>query len=199
MNQIIGQGIQVLSLSAWNFEVRAGECVFMSGPSGSGKTVLLRAIADLDPHRGSVELDGVTSSSMPAHVWRQKVALVPAETHWWHTSVAEHMAQPDEAILSAFGFDSDVMQWEVGRLSTGEKQRLGLLRALEQEPQVLLLDEPTANLDQEHALQLEHLINGMMKDQGLAVIWVTHDKQQQLRLAKRGWEIEQGVVREVYL
>jgi len=197
MKKITAQGLQVLDLPVWNFEIHAGECVFMSGPSGCGKTVLLRAIADLDVHKGVVELDGVAASTMPAHGWRKQVALVPAETHWWHATVEEHMLQPDETQLAVFGFEADVMQWQVNRLSTGEKQRLGLLRALEQQPQVLLLDEPTANLDQEYTHRVERFINDMVKNNRLAVIWVTHDQQQQLRIAKRGWMIDQNEIREI--
>jgi len=197
MTRIIAQNIQVLDLPQWSFEIQAGECVYLSGPSGSGKTVLLRAIADLDPHQGSVGLDNVSVKEITAHDWRRKVAMVPAETAWWHETVAEHFHQINENSLIEFGFDTNVMSWEVRRLSTGEKQRLGLLRALQQQPQVLLLDEPTANLDQKYTLVLEQYITRLVEHEGLSVIWVTHDHEQQERIASRGWQIEQDEIREV--
>jgi len=199
MTRIIAQNIQVLELPQWSFEIQAGECVYLSGPSGSGKTVLLRAIADLDPNQGSVELDNVSVKKITAHEWRRKVAMVPAETAWWHETVAEHFYQVDKESLIEFGFDSDVMSWEIRRLSTGEKQRLGLLRALQQQPQILLLDEPTANLDQKYTLVLEQYITSLVKYEGLSVIWVTHDLEQQARIANRGWLIEQNEIKEIMI
>ena len=199
MNKIIAQNLQVLTLPYWTFEVQAGECVFLSGPSGSGKTVLLRAIADLDPHKGSVELNEMPANKISAHEWRSKVALVPAETYWWHETVAEHFDNVDEDSLTELGFSLEAMEWQVGRLSTGEKQRLGLLRALQQRPQVLLLDEPTANLDQEYTQIIERYIHRLIKSEGMSVIWVTHDQEQKRRIAKRGWQLEQNEIREVIL
>jgi len=199
MKQIIGQNIQVLDLPGWNFNVQSGECVYLSGPSGSGKTVLLRAVADLDPHQGMVELDGVSTNSMPAHDWRRKVALVPAETHWWSATVAGHMQAPDEELLAELGFEPGVLAWEVARLSSGEKQRLGFLRALQQNPEVLLLDEPTANLDSQYTAAIERYVAGLCERQGMAVIWVTHDSEQQQRIARRGWQITPEAISEVML
>lgn len=199
MNNIIAQNIQMLALPVWNFEVKSGECVFLAGPSGSGKTILLRAIADIDQHQGSVKLNGVPAKKIPAHEWRSKVALVPAETYWWHETVAAHFDQVDEKGLAEFGFGKEVMGWDVGRLSTGEKQRLGLLRALQQQPQLLLLDEPTANLDKSYTQIVEQYIDGLVKDGGMSVIWVTHDEEQKARIANRGWQIEKNEIKEVRL
>ncbi|NOY65912.1 MAG: ATP-binding cassette domain-containing protein [Gammaproteobacteria bacterium] len=197
MNNIIARKLQVLNLSEWNFEIQSGECVFLSGPSGCGKTVLLRAIADLDPHQGHVELNQISINNIPAHKWRSKVALVPAETYWWHETVAEHFQQVDENSFAEFGFGMEVMGWQVSRLSTGEKQRLGLLRACQQQPQVLLLDEPTANLDKHYTLVVEKYIDRQIKTRDLSVIWVTHDEKQIERVATRGWQIEENVIREI--
>ncbi|HRY16157.1 MAG TPA: ABC transporter ATP-binding protein, partial [Candidatus Competibacteraceae bacterium] len=61
----------------------AGEQVFLSGVSGSGKSLLLRAIADLDPHSGEVWLDDQPRSRLSPPEWRRRVGLLPTESHWW--------------------------------------------------------------------------------------------------------------------
>lgn len=126
--------------------VCSGEIVAIRGPSGSGKTVLLRAIADLDPNTGEVRLEGASRDSMSAPLWRRQVRFVPAESAWWADRVGDHFRTPKKTAKSAIeiGLPAESLDWEVARLSTGEKQRLGLLRAIEDDPPVLLLDEPTA-------------------------------------------------------
>lgn len=188
--------LQILHLQPWNFTLQAGEAIYLSGPSGSGKTRLLRAIADLDPHQGEVFLDGQGQYSMPAHVWRTRVAFLPAESQWWSDRVGGHFSEYDTDLLVQLGFKSEVMQWEVARLSSGEKQRLALLRALAQSPEVLLLDEPTANLDQQCTQVIETCIHDLCSNKGMAVIWVTHDKQQISRVFTHGWVIDNDQLRE---
>ena len=74
--------------------VEAAECVCIHGASGSGKTLLLRAIADLDPHQGEALLDGAGCSTLPPPQWRRSVALVVAESQWWSEHVREHFEEP---------------------------------------------------------------------------------------------------------
>ena len=73
-----------------SFELADGECVGVRGASGSGKTLLLRAIADLDPNDGIVQLDGRSRADMTAPAWRRLVAYVPAEPGWWAETVGAH-------------------------------------------------------------------------------------------------------------
>lgn len=174
-----------------SFALAAKECVAIVGPSGSGKSRLLRAIADLDPHDGTMFLLGEASTSMSAHRWRQRVGYLPAESAWWADTVAEHMAQPAVDDRELLGLPADVMEWQVSRLSSGERQRLALLRLLSVQPEVLLLDEPTANLDAGSAERVEQLLRSRQQA-GAGLIWVSHDEEQIRRVADRGFHIVDG-------
>ncbi len=157
---------------------------------------MLRSIADLDPHDGHVFLDDVECHDMEAYEWRQKVALLPAESRWWSDSVGAHFARFETSWLQELGFEKDVMNWQVSRLSTGERQRLAVVRLLSRHPEVLLLDEPTANLDTENARRVEKLIEEYRKDNSPAVLWVSHSTEQIRRVAKRWFEINNGQLSE---
>ncbi len=172
----------------------AGECVCLSGPSGAGKTLLLRAIADLDPHEGEVKLNGESCTTMRAPQWRRRVGLLPAESAWWHDTVGPHFTHGDTALLLRLGFPPEVMGWQVRRLSTGERQRLALARLLANEPHVLLLDEPTASLDPANVGKVEEVIADYRHGHNAAVLWVSHDPQQIGRVADRQLRLHGGRV-----
>jgi ABC-type iron transport system FetAB ATPase subunit len=177
----------------YSLKIAPGECVSLRGPSGSGKSLLLRAIADLDPHEGQVLLDGTPSTSIAAPQWRKQVALLPVESQWWLDEVGAHFPAPfrpeDCPWLAPLGFTTEVLHWQVSRLSSGEKQRLALARALVNRPRVLLLDEPTASLDSGTIAAVEQLIAEYRRDTGAAVLWVSHDAQQAARVADRQLEL----------
>jgi ABC-type phosphate transport system ATPase subunit len=94
------------------------------------------------------------------------------------------------------GLPEECMDWAVARLSTGEKQRLGFLRAIEDEPEVLLLDEPTAALDDVSGRAVEAVIERLRRG-GAAILLVTHSAAQEARLARRRTVIAAGRLREV--
>lgn len=175
-----------------NLDLAPGECVGVSGPSGAGKTLLLRAIADLDPHEGEVLLDGVPAGRVPPAQWRRRVGLLPAESAWWGERVRDHFRADPGPGLRRLGLPPAALDWEVRRLSTGERQRLALLRLLENRPQVLLLDEPTANLDAAGRERVEGLIAEYRGECAAAVIWVAHDAAQLARVATRRFRFEDG-------
>ena len=179
----------------YSLAVESGECVCLSGPSGAGKTLLLRSIADLDPHEGRVFLDDVDSLAVDAPSWRRAVGLLPAESQWWWDTVGPHFPAADLERLKALGFGEEVLGWEVSRLSTGERQRLALLRLLVNRPRALLLDEPTAALDPSSAGQVEALIEDYRREAEASVLWVSHDPAQAERVADRRYEISEGPLR----
>lgn len=196
-NRLTIKQLQTLHVGPLDLSVAPGECVSLAGPSGSGKSVLLRAIADLDPHQGEVYLGGEPCSAMAAHSWRRRVGLLPAESHWWGERVGEHFAESDEALLQALGFSADVMGWEVSRCSTGERERLALLRLLQNDPEVLLLDEPTASLDAENVGRVETLLLRLCEERQLPILWVSHDAAQAARVASRRFILSEGQLQEV--
>ncbi len=186
-----------LELGPLSFTVETGECLALRGPSGAGKSLLLRAIADLDPNEGRVSLDGESREDMPAPDWRRRVAYLAAEAGWWADTVADHFAdwQAARPLVEALGLTADCGDWPVARLSTGEKQRLALVRSLLMEPRALLLDEPTSGLDPDAIERVEALIR-TRQEAGVSVLWVTHDRAQARRVARRCVEIENGQLRE---
>jgi ABC-type iron transport system FetAB ATPase subunit len=169
--------------------LRAGECITLSGPSGSGKTLLLRALADLDPHTGEALLDKEPQNSLCPSEWRKRVGLLPTESHWWHPKVNQHLPAIDPALLFDLGFDRECLEWEVSRLSSGERQRLALARLLSNRPEVLLLDEPTANLDSENCQRVEEMINHYRRENRCGVLWVSHNLEQRKRVSDQSYTI----------
>jgi len=178
-----------------DLEVATGTCIAVRGPSGSGKSLFLRAVADLDPNDGVVVLDDEDRGAMLAYEWRRHVALVPAESGWWGDLVAEHFTSGNDpgAFLEAVGL-VEALDWQVARLSTGERQRLAIARALCNRPRVLLLDEPTAALDQAATGVVEDLIAAQCRA-GVSVVMITHDPAQAARLASRTYLMDAGRLR----
>jgi ABC-type iron transport system FetAB ATPase subunit len=106
--------------------------------------------------------------------------------------VGPHFPSVDTEGLVVLGFDEGVLDWEVSRLSTGERQRLALLRLLANRPRALLLDEPTAALDPSNVEQAETLVRAYRKETEAAVLWVSHDPAQAARVADRRFEVSPG-------
>ena len=190
-------GLKRLHLSV-SFDLQDGECAALQGPSGVGKTLLLRSIADLDPNEGTVKLDGTLREAMPAPTWRKRVTYLAAEPGWWSDIVQEHFSAWDDALplVMRLGLPEDCGPWPIQRLSTGERQRLGLVRGLMLRSRVLLLDEPTSALDPSSAAVVEALIAERVAD-GTSVIWSTHDDAQARRVGSRIFAMGfDGVIKE---
>jgi ABC-type iron transport system FetAB ATPase subunit len=186
-------GLDCGSLTGVSFDLAAGECVCLGGPSGSGKTRLLRALADLDPHSGDIRLNGRAQHDFPPHEWRQRVAMLPSESAWWAPTVSAHMHGVHAEELVRLGLPEEAAHWRVERLSAGEKQRLALLRLTAgRHPSVLLLDEPTANLDPESVERVERYLLEIARERGAGMIWVSHDRAQITRVAARAMRTRSG-------
>lgn len=170
-----------------------GEAIALLGPSGSGKTRILRAIADLDPAEGRVALDGRDRTQWRGPDWRRQVRYLASNAGWWGARVAMHFRDPQRAAGAgtALGLPDDCMARQVSQLSTGQLQRLALLRSIEDGPAVLLLDEPTAALDEAAVAAVEALLRGLVAG-GTALLLVTHSTEQAGRLAHRRLHLMDG-------
>jgi len=180
--------LKIGELPPLTFVVPDGECLAVEGPSGSGKTRLLRAIADLDPARGQVFVDGAERCEMSAPRWRKLVRYVSAEPAWWTPTPRQSFPDNERALekvergMASLALPLKLLDRSLSQLSTGERQRLAVLRALIDEPRVLLLDEPTSALGPEHSGLVEELLRYQLISNCSAVL-VSHDLGQIKRLA----------------
>ncbi len=176
--------LQWNDVGPWSFRVESGQCLGIAGQSGVGKSMLLRTLADLEQHDGEARLDGVACSTMQPSLWRRAVRYCAATSGWWADTIAEHFVDLEKAKSSAakLGLAEGLFNKNPAHLSTGERQRMALLRSLENEPNFLLLDEPTSALDREAAAQVELLIAEQMQA-GAGVVLVSHDDGQLQRLS----------------
>lgn len=179
----------------FTLSVAKGECVCILGKSGSGKSVLLRLIADMDPGTGRVSLAGKCREAFAAPAWRGCVIYQAAEPAWWAPTPAAHFPAAASnrvaELMAALGLGPDLLNADITRLSTGERQRLALVRSTVREPDVLLLDEPTASLDAVSTLAMESLLLQQLRS-GLAIVMVTHSREQAARMSHRHFEMHDG-------
>ena len=169
--------LKIPGLPALSFAVPPGAVLAVSGPSGSGKTRLLRALADLDPQGGHVSWSGRSCRELPAPEWRRKVGLLPAEPRFWHPTVGAHFPAEANSLgeeFAALGLDPEARNADPTLLSTGERSRIALLRLLLRSPEVLLLDEPATNLDQDNRALVIGRIDRYRRDHGAPVLWASH-------------------------
>lgn len=180
------ESLQVRGLDPISFHLGCGDILSVMGPSGIGKSLLLRALADLDQSYGFVLLNAIRREDVPAPDWRKMVCYVAAESAWWDDFVGAHFCNHDKAVpyLQSLGLSEQALGWSIARLSSGEKQRLALARALEKSPAVLLLDEPSSALDEASEQLMEAVLKSYAAAGGI-IVMVTHDKNQAARLGNR--------------
>lgn len=187
------EGMHRLMLDDVSLEVRDKEILCVTGRSGAGKTLLLRAIADLDPNRAEVRCDGVERASVPAPAWRRMVTYVASEPGWWNEHVADHFDNLEEAreLGARLCIEPTAFDRSVALASTGERQRLALIRTLLRHPKALLLDEPTSALDRTSKTAVESLLRQVAAE-GASILVVSHDSEQAGRLGARSLELRGG-------
>ena len=173
----------------YSLTIEKGECCGLIGPSGIGKSQLCRAVTELILSEGKVMLDGEIREHFSGPDWRRQVTYLPAESFWWFDFAGEHFSDGIDCNMlyrqcEQLGLDREIVNWKVERLSTGERQRLALLRRVVGKPQVLLLDEPTSSLGEEHVRCVEEFVRGYQLSQGASVLWISHDPAQLTRVAQ---------------
>ncbi len=193
--------------------IEPGEFVALIGPNGAGKSALLRSMARLlKPRSGHILLGGRDLWRMnPREVARTLAWISPSEAYPADLTVLDLLARARYPYRRGFRGsprDGDVIAWAIelaelghlqGRrlsaLSAGELQRVTLAAGLAQEPNVMLLDEPTAFLDLQHALEVLELLVRLNREQGLTVVVALHDLMQAARHASRVLLLGEGILR----
>jgi putative ABC transport system ATP-binding protein len=205
----------VTALSEVNFHVRGGEIVAVMGPSGSGKTTLLTISgALLRPSTGRVQICGIDVTEMGesqlAAVRRQKVGFVYQSFNLLEALTAienvrlviqnhtggdrKEAAARAKELLEMFGL-SHRLNSLPKKMSDGEKQRVAIARALAKDPELLLADEPTANLDARRGQEVMGLLREKASELHKAVVVVSHDNRIR-QFADRVVWLEDGTIRE---
>ena len=186
-------------LSEVSFSLDRGQVLCVLGVNGAGKSTLLKCLNRiLKPQRGSVLVDGEDLLLMNRNKAARRIGYAPQRHPETHLTVFEavlmgrkphmrwSMGKDDyataERALRQMGLESMAMR-PVSRLSGGEQQKVVIARALAQMPEVLLLDEPTSNLDLKSGLELVGLIRRIVESQGLSAVVAIHDLNIALRLA----------------
>ena len=185
-------------------QIRRGTIVAIVGPSGAGKSSFLRLLNRLDePTGGTVWLEGNDYRTLPPQELRRRVGMVMQSPHLFPGTVAENIRfgprqrqqeLPQETIegfLEQVGL-SGYAERDVSNLSGGEAQRVSLARTLANSPEVLLLDEPTSALDESTQRDVEDLILGIIREQGLTCLFITHNTEQAQRMATHVIVLEAG-------
>lgn len=188
--------VSVKALRGINLKISSGEFIGILGPSGSGKSTLLHIIGALDlPTKGDLLIKGINTSNMTRNQLanlRQRIGfvfqnlnLVPNLTAIQNVELAitiqgkkrkKERKELAREMLSVVGL-SDRENHENNELSGGQQQRVAIARALAQEPDFLLLDEPTGNVDTQTRDGLIRLIKNLNEEKGITIIIVSHDRE----------------------
>ncbi len=197
-------------LNGVNLSVREGEKLVLVGPSGSGKSTLVRCINRLiDADSGEILFRGRSIRDMDPIELRRRVGVVFQLQAVFPGSVRDNvsyglriMGLPEAEIeekvrlsMKDAGLPPDFLDKDAEKLSGGEQQRVAIARALALNPEVLLLDEPTSALDPKAAAVVEKTIENLVTRKNLTAIWVTHGREQALRVADRVAVLSDGVLK----
>jgi iron complex transport system ATP-binding protein len=206
----------------FNLSIPRQTMVGLVGPNGSGKTTILRALAGLiEPVLGHAFVNGMQACQLDKRMRARQIGWVPQqEIAAWPLTVYEVVrlgraphrgwlmpyTNEDKNIIERALTRADLLTLKsrpVDKLSGGELQRVLIARVLAQEPEVLLLDEPTANLDIHHQVQVLDLVRDLVQEKSLSVVMAIHDLSlaarycDQLVLLHKGREVSTGKPEEV--
>ncbi|WP_206998279.1 ABC transporter ATP-binding protein [Trinickia mobilis] len=192
--------------------LRAGERIAINGPSGSGKSVFLRALALLDPlAAGYVAWHGRRIERAAIPRYRRSVAYIRQRPAMLDGTVEDNLRYPytlaayrdvhfdrerAATLATQAGRAADFLDKQASELSGGEAQIAALIRVLQLEPEVLLLDEPTASLDPQASLEIERLVTRWFEAARdmRAYLWVSHDPAQAERMSERSLSMRAGTL-----
>jgi len=201
----------IIALKQVNLQILEGEVFSLLGPNGSGKTTLLRIIAGIEkPTSGELRLNGIKVGENNINQVRLKTTMVFQKTVLFSTSVYKNIAyglklrgcskrETDEKIKEVLktvrleGYEKRPAK----KLSGGEQQRVALARALALDTDVLLLDEPTANIDPKNVSIIEDVLSWINKEKKTTMVIATHNMFQAETLAKRAALMLEGKIVKV--
>ncbi len=187
--------VEVQALRDVNLEIQDGEFIAIAGPSGSGKSTLLNMMGCLDkPTSGAIFIDdidtGMLSENKLAEIRREKIGFIFQQFNLIHTlNALENVALPmffagvgretrlkrAEELLAKVGLE-DRVDHKPSELSGGEQQRMAIARALSNDPEIIIGDEPTGNVDTEAGNVIMDILEGLNRE-GRTIIVVTHDAE----------------------
>jgi putative ABC transport system ATP-binding protein len=202
---------EIRALNSVSLKIQKGEYVSIVGPSGSGKTTLFNVIGGLEPvDEGEIWVDDKPVHKLKeeelAHLRREKLGFIFQDFYLLPTATAlENVMMPQigfkptkeikeraEMLLEKVGL-KDRLHHLPSRLSGGERQRVAIARAFVTEPDIILADEPTGNLDSENSLMVIELLESLHREKGTTILLITHNLDLANR-AKRQINIRDGKI-----
>ncbi|MFH1784347.1 MAG: ABC transporter ATP-binding protein [bacterium] len=194
ISQLICRYGNIVAVDGIDFGIKKGEFIGIIGPNGSGKSTILKAIMkSIKPESGNIYLRGTDTKHLKAKQIAQSIAVVPDETHVSFAFTAFDVVMMGRMpYLGRFDFETkkdeeiveectrrtgtiDLKERFINELSSGERQRVIIAQALAQEPDIILLDEPTTHLDINHEVGIFDLLKDLKKKMNLTIIAVLHD------------------------
>lgn len=189
-----------------SFDMFENQCIGLVAPSGRGKTLLMRNLVLLDPvQEGEILLNGKPATTWSLPIYRAQVIYLHQRASAFEGTVLDNLKQvfqmnahkhlhfnlnAIESWLNQLGRSSNFLNQNAMRLSGGENQLLALLRALQLNPTILLLDEPTASLDPDTTAKVELVLKNWLQQSNHACLLTSHDKKQIERLTHRQVELK---------